>query len=66
MPLGKLLVVIGLAIAAAGALVWWGVPFGRLPGDLVIRRGAFTFQVPITSCIIVSVMITAVLAWLKR
>jgi hypothetical protein len=66
MPLGKTLVVIGLLIAAAGALLWWGVPLGRLPGDILVKRGAFTFYVPLTTCALASIVITVVLALLKR
>lgn len=66
MALGKVLVAIGLLIAAAGALVWLGVPLGRLPGDVLVRRGAFTFYVPVTTAVLASIVITIVLAWLKR
>ena len=66
MALGKGLVLIGLLIAAAGALMWWGVPIGRLPGDFVVRRGAFTFYVPLTTSVLASIVITIVLAVFKR
>ena len=66
MAVGKLLVFFGLLVAAAGLLIWWGVPIGRLPGDFVVRRGAFTFHVPITTSIVVSVVFTIVLALLRR
>jgi hypothetical protein len=66
MALGKVLVAIGLLIAAAGALVWLGVPLGRLPGDVLVRRGAFTFYVPVTTAVLASIVITIVLAWLRR
>jgi len=56
----------GLLIAAGGLLVWWGVPLGRLPGDIVVRRGSFSFHLPITTSIIVSVALTVLMALFKR
>jgi hypothetical protein len=66
MALGKVLVVIGLLVAAAGALLWLGVPIGRLPGDIVVRRGSFTFLLPLTTSIVLSVVLTIVIALLKK
>ena len=37
--MGRLLIVVGLVIAGTGLLIMVGVPLGRLPGDIVIRRG---------------------------
>ena len=56
----------GILIVAGGLLVWWGVPFGRLPGDIVVRRGSFSFYLPITTSIIVSVSLTVLMALFKR
>ncbi len=58
---GKILLVAGLAIAALGLLLMFGpkIPWlGRLPGDILIRRGNTTFYFPIVTCIILSVVIT--------
>ena len=56
----------GLLIAAGGLLVWWGVPIGRLPGDIVVRRVSFSFYLPITTSILVSVALTVLMALFKR
>jgi uncharacterized protein HemY len=64
--MAKLLVVMGLAMAAAGAAMWLGVPLGRLPGDIVVRRGAFSFWFPLTTSVLVSVVLTILLALLRR
>lgn len=59
------LVGVGLALVAAGALVWAGVPLGRLPGDLVIRRGGFTLYLPITTSLLASAALSLAV-WLFR
>jgi hypothetical protein len=63
---GPWLVAIGLLVALAGALVWAGVPLGRLPGDLVVRRGNFTMYFPITTSIVVSVVLSVLAMLLRR
>jgi Protein of unknown function (DUF2905) len=63
---GRALVVLGLGVAAIGVvlLVFGRVPWlGRLPGDIHIHRGNFTFYFPLTTCILVSVLLTLLL-WL--
>ena len=64
--MGRLLIIIGLLIAAAGVLVTLGVPIGRLPGDMTIRRGNFTFYFPLTTSILASVLLTLVFMFLTR
>ena len=64
--MGKLLVVGGLIIAGIGMLVMLGVPVGRLPGDITVRRGNFTFYFPLATSIIASILLTLVLALLRR
>jgi hypothetical protein len=63
---GPWLVAIGLLVALVGALVWAGVPLGRLPGDLVVRRGNFTMYLPITTSIVVSVVLSLLAMLLRR
>jgi len=64
--MGKLLIIAGLAIAGIGLLMTLGVPFGRLPGDIVVRRPGFSFYFPITTSILVSVLLTIVFMWFRR
>lgn len=64
--MGKLLVVAGLIIAGLGMLVMLGVPVGRLPGDITVRRGNFTFYFPLATSIIASILLTLLLALLRR
>jgi hypothetical protein len=46
--------------------MWWGVPIGRLPGDIVVRRGSFSFYLPITTSIVASILLTLLMAVLRR
>jgi hypothetical protein len=64
--MGKVLIVAGLAIVAIGLLVQFGVPIGRLPGDIVVRRGQSTFYFPIVTCIILSVLLSLIGMLLRR
>jgi hypothetical protein len=63
---GKLLVAVGLGIALLGLLVMLGVPFGRLPGDLVVRRGRFSFYFPLATSILLSILLTLLFALFRR
>jgi hypothetical protein len=64
--LGKLLIVVGLVIAGVGLLVMLGVPVGRLPGDVTVKRGNFTFYFPLATSIIASILLTLLLSLLRR
>ena len=64
--MGRTLVLVGLSIAAIGFLMMLGLPFGRLPGDIAIRRGNFGFYFPIVTSIVLSVLLTLLLALFRR
>jgi hypothetical protein len=66
MAWGPLLVGVGLLIALIGGLVWLGLPLGRLPGDIVIRRDQVTLYIPITTGILISVVLTVLGMLLRR
>jgi hypothetical protein len=53
-----MLIVLGLLIAAVGVLLSFGVPIGRLPGDITIRRGNFTFYLPLATSMVASIVLT--------
>jgi hypothetical protein len=56
--MSKLFIVLGLILVGVGVLLKLGVPLGKLPGDIVIRRGNATFYFPIVTCLIVSVVLS--------
>lgn len=64
--MGRPLIVIGIVIAAIGVAIQLGLPLGRLPGDIVIRRGSGTFYFPIVTCIVVSVALSLIGAAFRR
>ncbi|HEY6873596.1 MAG TPA: DUF2905 domain-containing protein [Geobacteraceae bacterium] len=66
--LGKWLIVFGLLLAVCGvALVFAGkIPWlGKLPGDISIKRENFSFYFPLTTCILISALVSFML-WLLR
>jgi Protein of unknown function (DUF2905) len=66
--MSRTLIILGLAIAAVGFLWPWisRLGLGRLPGDILIQREGFTFYAPITTGILVSVVLSLVLWLLSR
>jgi hypothetical protein len=68
---GRLLILIGIVFIVAGILLSYSNFFsylrlGRLPGDIVIRQENFTLYLPITTSILLSLIITLVLFLLKK
>jgi Protein of unknown function (DUF2905) len=71
MPLGRLLIFFGLVLLVAGLLLTYtnifsGLRLGRLPGDISIKRGNFSFYFPITTCILVSAVLTLIFYLLRK
>ena len=63
----KILIIVGTVIILAG-LLWpflSKIPFGRLPGDIIIERENFKFYFPIVTMIIISGLLSMVI-WLIR
>lgn len=65
--LGKFLFIFGVVLVAVGALLTLGphlpLRLGRLPGDIVIRRGNFAFYFPLATCLLLSVIVS-LLFWI--
>ena len=64
--MSRLLIGLGVVLIAVGLAIKLGVPLGRLPGDIVIRRGNATFYFPIVTCLMVSVLLSILAALLRR
>ena len=64
--MGRILVLIGVGIAGVGILIMLGVPFGRLPGDFLVRRGSVSFYLPLTTSIVLSIVATLLFALFRR
>ena len=69
MALGRILILAGLALVAVGLVVSFAgaLPFriGRLPGDFLVQGKRSTFYFPLTTCLVVSLALSAVL-WIFR
>lgn len=64
--MGKTLVLVGLVVAAIGATMMLGIPFGRLPGDFSVRRGNVSFYFPLATSIVLSLILTLLFALFRR
>jgi hypothetical protein len=65
---GLALIVMGLGLVVVGVLAWSGLLswFGRLPGDIRIERPNMRLYIPLTSMLVVSVVLSLVLALIRR
>ena len=66
---GRTLIILGIVIIALGTLLTFGgkIPWlGQLPGDIYIQRGRFNLYFPITTCIVISILISLVLYLFRR
>jgi len=67
--IGRTLLVVGGVLFLIGLLLTVGarIPgIGRLPGDIVYRKGNFTFYFPIVTSLLLSLLLTAALAFFRR
>ena len=67
--MGRMVLILGLVIVAVGALMVFAgrVPFlGRLPGDIAVQRGSWSFYFPLATSIVLSLVLTVVLNLFAR
>ncbi|AVX21475.1 Protein of unknown function [Carboxydocella sporoproducens DSM 16521] len=67
--MGKWLMGTGLFLVGVGLLIWLMekiLPAGRLPGDIYIQKGNFTFYFPLATSIVISIILTLLLNLLFR
>ncbi|MGH8650625.1 MAG: DUF2905 domain-containing protein, partial [Burkholderiales bacterium] len=66
---GKLLILFGLSLAAVGGLMLFigKVPYiGKLPGDIYVQRKNFSFYFPLTTSILLSIVLTLLFSLFSR
>jgi hypothetical protein len=66
--LGRMLIILGAVIILIGVVLILAnkIPFiGRLPGDIFVKRENFTFYFPLTTCIIISIVLSLIF-WILR
>jgi hypothetical protein len=63
---GKILIIAGAVLAALGLLMQLGLPLFRLPGDIRLSRGNFTFYTPLATGLLLSLLLTVLINVLFR
>ncbi|MBL7072548.1 MAG: DUF2905 domain-containing protein [Candidatus Omnitrophica bacterium] len=67
--IGKYLVILGIVLVMIGGIIFFAGKFScvwKLPGDVFIKRGGFSFYFPISTCILVSVILSLVLYFISK
>ena len=60
--IGIVLVILGLLFSLGGKIPW----LGHLPGDIYIQRARFTFYFPVTTCLLISIIMTLIFYFFRR
>ena len=66
--MGRLLIIAGFILAALGALFMMSdkLPFGKLPGDIHFGKNNFHIYIPVTTCILLSIVITLIVNFFSK
>jgi formate hydrogenlyase subunit 3/multisubunit Na+/H+ antiporter MnhD subunit len=59
---GGIMLVVGGLLTLSGKIPW----LGRLPGDIIIQRDNFSFYFPLTTCLLLSLVLSLIMALLRR
>lgn len=68
-PFGKMLIIAGIVVVIIGLILLFAgkIPFlGKLPGDFYIRRKNFTFYIPLATSLLLSIIISIILYFLRK
>lgn len=67
-PFGRMILLMGVVLVLVGGILILGDKFGlgKLPGDIFIQKGNFTFFFPIVSTLIISIILTLLLNIFKK
>ena len=67
---GKWVALAGVFLVVIGGILWlagkWGLPLGRLPGDVNVEGERFSFHFPVVTCIVLSIVLTIVINLVMR
>ena len=67
--IGKMLILLGIFIVVIGFLLLIGdkIPWvGKLPGDIMIKKEKFSFYFPLTTCLIISIILTLLFTLFRK
>ena len=67
--LGKTVIIIGVALVIVGIIITMAgkIPgVGKLPGDIFIKKENFSFYFPLTTCILLSIILSAIMYWIGK
>ncbi|MAW06901.1 MAG: hypothetical protein CME61_01320 [Halobacteriovoraceae bacterium] len=68
-PISKYLIITGSVLIILG--IFWhfsggNIPLGRLPGDIKIKSGNSTFYFPITTCLLISAILSLISYFFRK
>ena len=64
--MGRTIFLVGVVIAGVGLVIMLGVPLFRLPGDFYVKRGSVSFYFPLATSILLSIILTVLMAFFRR